>query len=317
MQSEPTPKAKGDTDNRSMLMSGAQDHSRSIEAGKDSTLAGIGIVIIGWLAFACMDAGSKILAASYPIVQILWIRYLLFVAVAMLLMRRKRRPLKTKRPWLQFARGLLLAIEIGIVVYAFRQMELADVHALLAVTPLIVTALSVPMLGEHVGFRRWSAIGMAFIGMLIILRPGLGTLQPVSFLVLLAAVMFALYLVLTRLASRADPPEMSLLSIAVTGFAGLSIIVPFHWRMPESSSDLALFVLVAALGAFAHYCLVKALQLAEASVLQPYNYTVLLGAIVFGYAIFDDLPDLPTITGAAIIVASGLYVFVRERKLRG
>ncbi len=297
-------------------MTGALNHSQTVHAGKDSTLAGIGIVIVGWLAFACMDAGSKILATSYPIVQILWIRYLLFVGAAMVLFRRKRLRLHSKRPWLQITRGLLLTIEIGIVVYAFRHMELADVHALLAITPLIVTALSVPILGEHVGFRRWSAVGIAFIGMLIILRPGVNTLQPVTFLILLAAVMFGLYLVLTRLVSRTDPPEISLFSIAITGFLGLSVIVPFHWRTPENAIDLWLFLLVATLGAFAHYCLVKALQLAEASVLQPYNYTVLLGATAMGYIVFNDLPDLPTIIGAAIIVASGLYVFLRERKLR-
>lgn len=300
-----------------MLMSHAMDHSREVDAGKDSTLAGIGIVVIGWLAFACMDAGSKILAASYPIVQILWIRYLLFVVAAFWLMRRKGLHLSSNRPWLQLSRGLLLVIEIGMIVYAFTKMELADVHAIIAITPLIVTALSVPLLGERVGIRRWSAVGVAFIGMLIILRPGVGTLQPVTFLVLLASAMFALYLVLTRLASRSDPPEISLLAIAITGFVGLSALVPFYWRTPESWGDVGLFALVAALGAGAHYCLVKALQLAEASVLQPYNYTVLIGAIVVGYVIFDDLPDVPTTIGAAIIVSSGIYVFTRERKLRG
>jgi drug/metabolite transporter (DMT)-like permease len=297
-------------------MSRAADHSPGIDTGKDTTLAGIGIVVIGWMAFACMDAGSKILAASYPIVQILWIRYLLFVAAAFWLIRRKGLHLSTNRPWLQLSRGLLLVTEIGMIVYAFTMMELADVHAIVAITPLIVTALSVPLLGERVGVRRWSAVGVAFIGMLIILRPGTGALQPVTLLVLLASAMFALYLVLTRLASRSDPPEISLLAIAITGFVVLSTLIPFYWRMPATWSDVGLFALVAALGAGAHYCLIKALQLAEASVLQPYNYTVLIGAILVGYLVFDDLPDLPTTIGAGIIVVSGIYVFARERKLR-
>jgi drug/metabolite transporter (DMT)-like permease len=289
---------------------------RSSEPTTDRTLLGIGIVVLGWLAFACMDAGSKILASTYPIVQILWVRYLLFVLVAYGLMTRKTLPIRTSRPALHVLRGLLLVTEIAMVVYAFSKMQLADVHAILAITPLIVTALSVPLLGEQVGIRRWSAVGVAFIGMLIILRPGFGVLQPITFLVLLAALMFALYLVLTRMTSRTDPPEVSLFWIAITGFAGLSALVPFYWRMPETLSDVALFALVAALGVTAHFCLIKALQLAEASVLQPYNYTVLLGAIVVGYIVFDDLPDLPTTIGASIIVASGVYVFARERKLR-
>ena len=292
------------------------DRTQPEEVTQDRTLLGIGIVIFGWLAFACMDAGSKILASSYPIVQILWVRYLLFIAVAYWLLKRKGMHLRSGRPLLQLARGLLLVIEIGFVVYAFSKMELADVHAILAITPLLVTALSVPMLGEKVGVRRWSAVGVAFVGMLIILRPGLGVLQPITLLVLLSALMFAIYLVLTRMVSRSDPPEVSLFSIAIIGFMGLSAVVPFYWRMPTNALDSGLFVLVAILGITAHFCLIKALQLAEASVLQPYNYTVLVGAIVMGYAVFDDLPDLPTTVGALIIVTSSFYVFARERKLR-
>lgn len=294
----------------------AIDRTQPPGTTQDSTQLGIGIVIIGWLAFACMDAGSKTLASSYPIVQILWVRYLLFVTVAYWLLKRKGMRMHSGRPLLQLTRGLLLVIEIGLVVYAFSKMELADVHAILAITPLLVTALSVPLLGERVGVRRWSAVGVAFVGMLVILRPGLGVLQPITLLVLLSAFMFAIYLVLTRLISRTDPPEVSLFSIAITGFIGLSAVVPFYWRMPANAMDSGLFALVAVLGITAHFCLIKALQLAEASVLQPYNYTVLVGAIVMGYAVFDDLPDLPTTAGALIIVASGFYVFAREQRLR-
>ena len=291
------------------------DHTHPLETEQDRTLVGIGIVILGWLALACMDAGSKILASSYPIVQILWIRYLLFITVASWLVRRRRR-MFSRRPWLQLSRGLLLVIEIGLVVYAFSKMELADVHAILAITPLLVTALSVPLLGEKVGMRRWSAIGVAFIAMMIILRPGLGVLEPITLLVLLSASMFALYLVLTRLAGRADPPEVSMFWMAVTGFIALSGIIPFYWQMPGSAGDWGLFGLVAVLGISGHFCLIKALQLAEASVLQPYSYTILVGAIVVGYVVFGDLPDLPTTIGATLIVASGLYVFARERQQR-
>lgn len=216
-------------------------------------------------------------------------------------------------PWLQLSRGLLLVIEIALVVYAFSKMELADVHAILAITPLIVTALSVPLLGERVGPRRWSAVGIAFIGMLIILRPGIGILQPAALLALLSALLFALYLVLTRLVSQTDSLEVSLFWIAITGLVGLSVIVPFFWRMPTAAVDWGLFAFVAVVGGAAHFCLIKALQLAEASVLQPYGYTILIGAIAIGYIVFGDLPDLPTTVGAIIIVASGLYVFARER----
>ena len=124
-------------------MSGVTDQMRQAESGQDRTLQGIGIVVLSWLMLACMDAGSKILASSYPVVQILWIRYLLLIVVACWLLRREGKRMRSNRPWLQLSRGLLLVIEIDLVIYAFSKMELADVHAILAITPLMVTALSV------------------------------------------------------------------------------------------------------------------------------------------------------------------------------
>ncbi len=263
-----------------------------------------------------MDAGSKVLAASYPIVQILWIRYLLLFAVAYWLLRQRGKPVLSGRPWLQLTRGLLLLTEIGLIVYALKTMELADVHAILAIAPLIVTALSALFLGEKVGVHRWSAVAIAFVGMLLVLRPGSGVVQPVAFVVILAALLFALYLVLTRVVGRTDPPDVSLFWIAVTGLLVLSAAVPFFWQAPTSLADWSLFFLVAALGAAAHFCLIKALQLAEASVLQPYSYSILIGAIIVGYLVFGHLPELPTAIGAAIIAGSGLYVFCREQRQR-
>ena len=274
---------------------------------------GIGIAIVGWLILACMDAGSKILTANYPVVQILWFRYLMLILVAYWLMKRLGMRVNFHRPWLQLSRGLLLVAQTGLLVYAFSQMALADVHAVLSITPLLVTALSVPLLGENVGVRRWSAVGIAFIGVLVILRPGFGVVQPMTFLVLLSALIGAIYLVLTRLVGRTDPAEVSLFWLAITGLVVLSAIVPFFWRVPTNAADWGLLFLVAVLGIIGHFCLIKGFQLAEASVLQPYIYTGLIGAILVGYVVFGDLPDFPTMIGALIIVTSGLYVFARER----
>lgn len=293
------------------------DQARLSETAQNRNPLGIGIAIFGWLTLACMDAGSKILTASYPVVQILWFRYLLLIVVAYWMMKRLGKSVDLRRPWLQLSRGLLLVIQMGLLVYAFGQMALADVHAVLSITPLLVTALSVPLLGENVGVRRWCAVGIAFIGVLVILRPGLGVLQPIMFLVLLAALIGAIYLVLTRLVGRTDSPEVSLFWLAVTGLFALSAIVPFFWRVPTNASDWGLLFLVAVLGIIGHFCLIKAFQIAEASVLQPYIYTGLIGAILVGYVVFGDLPDLPTFVGALIIVGSGLYVFDRERQQRG
>ena len=290
------------------------DHARLPDTAQNKNPLGIGVAIVGWLMLACMNAGSKILVTEYPVLQILWFRYLLLLIVACWLMKRVKKSVDFRPSWLQVSRGLLLVAEMGLVVYAFSLMALADVQAILAISPILVTALSVPLLGEKVGLRRWIAVGVAFVGMLVIVRPGIGILHPIMLLVLLAAFMWALYLILTRLAGRTDSSELSLFWLAVTGFAVLSAIVPFFWHLPTNASDWMLLFLVSVLGIIGHFCLIKAFQIAEASVLQPYIYTELIGAIVVGYIVFTDLPDLPTIIGALIIVTSGLYVFARERK---
>jgi drug/metabolite transporter (DMT)-like permease len=280
-----------------------------------SASRGIGCILVAWLLFACMDAGSKQLAESYPIVQILWLRFASLLAIAAWLARRRggNMALRTRHFWLQAARSLLLVIEIGLFILTISRMPLADAHAILAVTPLLVTALSVPLLRERVGIRRWSAIGVAFVGMLIILRPGLGAIHPMAPLALLCALMFALYQILTRIVSRGDSPMTTLFYTAAIGTVGLSLIGPFYWTTPDGRG-WALFALVACLGAGGHFLLIKALQLAPASVLQPFSYTTLIWATLVGFVVFGNLPDFPTVLGAAIIAASGIYSFARERR---
>jgi drug/metabolite transporter (DMT)-like permease len=282
--------------------------------------AGRGILcaLAAWLLFAGMDACSKQLAESYSIVQILWVRFVSLVLIAAWLARRQggNAALRTRRFWLQSARSLLLVVEIGLFILTITVLPLAEAHAILAVTPLLVTALSVPLLGERVGIRRWSAIGVAFVGMLIILRPGFGALHPMALVALLCALMFALYQILTRIVSRDDPPMTTLFYTALVGVIGLSLIGPFYWTAPDPFG-WALFGLVALLGASGHFLLIKALQLAPASVLQPYSYTMLIWATVVGFVVFGNLPDLATVTGAAVIAASGIYAFARERIRHG
>jgi drug/metabolite transporter (DMT)-like permease len=279
---------------------------------------GILCALAAWLLFAGMDAGSKQLAESYSIVQILWLRYIALIVIAAWLARRRggNAALRTRRFWLQSARSLLLVVEIGLFILTITVLPLAEAHAIIAVTPLLVTALSVPLLGERVGIRRWSAIGVAFIGMLIILRPGFGVVHPLALVALLCALLFALYQILTRIVSRDDPPMTTLFYTALVGAIGLSLIGPFYWTTPDAVG-WALFGFVALLGASGHFLLIKALQLAPASVLQPYSYTLLIWATVVGFAAFGNLPDLATVLGAAVIAASGLYTFARERLRHG
>ncbi|MGH6898168.1 MAG: DMT family transporter, partial [Geminicoccaceae bacterium] len=273
-----------------------------------SVSGGIACALAAWLLFAGMDAGSKLLAERYSIIQILWVRFVSLVVIAAWLARQwgGSDALRTRHFWLQSLRSMLLVVEIGLFILTITVLPLANAHAILAATPLIVTALSVPLLGEHVGIRRWSAIAVAFAGVLIILRPGLGVVHPIALLALLCSLMFALYQILTRIVSRTDPPLTTLFYTALVGVGGLTLIVPFHWTTPDVAG-WALFGLVAALGASGHYLLIKALQLAPASVLQPFSYTILVWATLVGFLVFGNLPDRLTVVGALVIASSGVY----------
>jgi drug/metabolite transporter (DMT)-like permease len=276
---------------------------------------GILLCVATMLVFASQDGLTKHLTTVIAVPQILLVRYLFFVALALWLTRRSGvvPALRSKRPWLQILRSLVLVTEIAIFAMAVRFLPLADTHAVVASTPLIVTVLSVPMLGETVGLRRWIAVGAGFAGMLIILRPGYTVFQPASSLALIAAVMFAVYIVLTRMVSRYDGSETTVLYTALAGAAVMIVIGPFYWTPPDAATWMLLLA-IACTGAGGHFLFIKALEAAPASVLQPFNYTVLVWATVIGYLFFDDLPDEATVLGALVIVASGLYTFYRERK---
>jgi drug/metabolite transporter (DMT)-like permease len=280
---------------------------------------GILLVLCAWFLFACMDAGSKKLAQDYAIIQILWIRYLFLFAVAWWFAHRQQGVLTvpwTRHPWLQTLRSLILTTEIGLFILAITVLPLASAHAILAITPLIVTALSVPLLGERVGIRRWSAVAVAFVGVLVILRPGLGVMHPMALVALLCAFMFAAYQLLTRIVSRDDSAAVTLFYTAFIGVLALTLMGPFFWTWPDAGGWL-LFLLVAILGASGHFMLIKALQLAPAVSLQPFSYTILIWATLVGFVVFGSLPDLWTFVGAGIIAASGLYSFARERRRAG
>lgn len=282
----------------------------------DPARAGILLVIAASFCFASMDAMSKILAQDHAILQILWFRYIVFTAFALAIARRRgvRRTLISQRPWLQAFRALLLVVENAVFVLAFRYLPLADVHALGASAPLMVVALSVVLLGETVGIRRWSAVLVGFVGVLIIIRPGLQEIEWPLLIPLVGALMWALYQILVRLCSRTDDSDTTLLWSALVGLAATSVTGPFVWVPPDREAWVLLVVLAVA-GSIAHYALIKGLQLAEASAVQPYTYTLLVFAAFWGLAVFGDIPDAWTILGATIIVGSGLYTWYRERQL--
>jgi drug/metabolite transporter (DMT)-like permease len=286
--------------------------------GQNRTTLAIGLVLAAMLGFAVMDGLTKLVSAKVPIPQIMFVRNVVFsvAAITLLMWRRPgvrlRVLARSTRPLLQLARAALLIIESAMFMLAFSLMPLADVHAINAATPLLVVALSVPLLGETVGWRRWAAVLAGFVGVLLIIRPGYIPLTWPVLLVLVASSMWGLYQILVRIAARSDSTDTTSLWTALVGLGMTSAAAPFVWTWPDAAS-WGLMACIAVLGTFGHMALISALGLTEPSRLQPFTYGLFLWAIVVGFVMFGDMPDRWTLAGAAIIIASGLYAWHRER----
>jgi drug/metabolite transporter (DMT)-like permease len=284
----------------------------------DPKTKGILICLCGMACFGWMDALSKTLSIQLAPVQILWVRYALSVPLVLLMAvpGGLRTTLRSARPKLQITRAIFIAAEMTFVVIGYQTMPLADAHAIFALTPLLVTALSVPLLGEQVGLRRWIAVGAGLVGVLIIIRPGFATVTPGMLIMLGCALMYAFYQIMTRIAGRHDAAATSMVWQTVGGTLALSTVGPFFWTDPTPDQWLLLGML-AALGVIGHFGLVLALQFAPAVVVQPFTYTMLIWASLSGWIVFGDVPSLFVVAGAAVIVASGLYAAWRERLRTG
>jgi drug/metabolite transporter (DMT)-like permease len=272
--------------------------------------------MLAMLCFAGMDAISKFLVADYAVGQIMWIRCVMIFFFTWFIVRRRglSGALRTNQPWLQIMRSLILVIESAIFVLAFRYLPLADTHAIAATSPLIVTALGVLFLGERAGPARWLAVAAGFAGVLLIIQPGLRALDWPVLLPLIGAALWASYQILTRLAARHDSPDTSLIWAALVPLIATTFVGPLGWQWPTSMAWV-LMALISAIGAVGNYALIKALDYAEASAVQPYSYTLLVWAAVLGVLVFGDVPDAWTLLGAAIVVASGVYTWHHDRRM--
>lgn len=286
----------------------------AIPAPPTRTGLGIGLTLGAMFMFAAMDAISKVLAGALAIPQILWVRYLLFTVLALVMLRHLGigNVLRSRRPGQQLVRALVAVVESGVFVLAFTYLPLADVHAIAAASPLIVIALSVPLLGEKVGPRRWLAVSAGFLGVLAIVRPGFADVGPGHLVALAGAFLWGLYQILVRRVSAFDGSNTTWLWTALVGLAATSLVGPFLWVWPDARG-WGLLIAIALLGSGAHLALIKGLSLAEAGALQPYGYTLLVWAAVIGWLAFGDVPDRWTFAGAGIILASGIYAWHRER----
>jgi drug/metabolite transporter (DMT)-like permease len=265
---------------------------------------------VAMLVFATQDALSRHLAAQSNAVTVNWIRFAFFAFVVLTVASRRERGirglLRTPTPGLHVARGVALVLQLCIFVFAFTVLGLAEAHAVFAVYPLIVVALSAVLLKERVSFWRWLAVAIGFCGVVVLLRPGMDVLRIEAVAVLCGAGMFALYSIWTRQAAKDDSPATSLAYVGLTGFAALTLVTPFFWK-PLSGLDWVWMALLCVLGVIAHGLLIKVYDLVEANVVQPLAYLQLVFATAYGVILFDERPDIWTWAGAAILVATGLW----------
>ncbi len=276
---------------------------------------GIAWMLVTMGLFVSMDGLAKWLTQSYPVPQVIWARYAFhFLLLALFLNRRLVVTLRSRRLKLQIGRSLLLVGTTTLFFFGISQVQLATASSLMFVAPLIVTLLSVPLLGERVGPRRLASVAVGFLGALVILRPGAELFQPAALLPLAAACAYAFYQITTRMLSAVDAPLTTLAYTALVGALLSSLAVPFFWEAPDLLG-WAVMLAMGGFGALSQFGLIKAFQAAPASVVSPFGYVSILWATFYGWLLFDDLPSLWTLVGAAVVVASGLYIWHREHRL--
>ncbi|KIN78550.1 DMT family transporter [Sulfitobacter mediterraneus] len=278
---------------------------------------GIALMVATTFVFAVQDGLSQHLAGEYNVLMVVMIRYWFFAAFVIAIARRNpggmRAAARTRQPLLQTLRGVLLAAEICVMVEAFTILGLVESHAVFTCYPLLVAALSGPVLGERVGWRRWAAIGVGFIGVLIILQPGMSVFDPAAVIPLLSATMFAVYGLLTRYVARRDSTATSFFWTGVTGAIAMTFAGVWFWE-PMAATDWMFMGCLCVTGVTGHWLLIRCYEVAEASAVQPFAYLQLVFAALIGISFFGETIRSNVAIGVGLIVAAGLFTFWRERQ---
>jgi drug/metabolite transporter (DMT)-like permease len=290
---------------------------RGIVQEQKRTQAGI-LFLLGAIGFiTVVDSAAKYMTAELPPLELVW-GYFLGIFICLVGLAASKggalpRLLTTRRPMLHMGRTGLLVLSISLLFVALKYMSLADATAISFTSPLFITLLAIPILGERVDRARWLAVFAGLGGVLVIVRPGSGLASWISLLPLLGAVAFAGFQIVTRLLASTENTFATLFYTGAGGLAWSTLSLPFIWVTPEPLYWLA-FLLQGALGVGAHLCMIKAFELAEASLLAPFNYSKIIWAAGAGYLVFDDRPSLNTLAGATIIALAGLFVLLHERR---
>ena len=282
---------------------------------QNNVLLGIGLMVVTTFMFSTMDGVSRYLAENNNVFTLVTMRYW-FIAIVMaitcLFVKDSfQKILYTKQPFTQFSRGLILSLNNCLVVYTFTLLGLVETHAIISCYPLIVAGLSVPFLGEKFGWRRWTAIFIGFVGVIIILRPTTNVISEGAIYALVGAIMFAVYLILTRYVSRLDKAITSFFWAGIGGSVTMTIISFFIWE-DILKEDFLWLLIMCVLSASSHFMMVKTLQVAEASVIQPFSYLQLVFGSIIGVTIFSESIDLMIVVGVTIVIGAGLFTAWRE-----
>jgi len=280
-----------------------------------NNLKGIWLMAAGFAAFSVADVVAKVLTENFHPFQITWSRQLgIGFALVIILIMNGSAIFNSAVPKLQIVRGLFAAVSATCFIFAIRYVPLADVVAVTFVTPFLVTALGALVLKEKVGPRRWIAVSLGFLGTLVIIRPGFGVFHPAIFLTLVAALAFASRQIISRPIGKIDPTLTTLAYTATTALCVLSVPVVFVWVTPTLTQHLVLFIVLAIFSGAGEFLIIRALEVAEAVVVTPMHYTLIVYSTILGYLVFSELPDFWTFTGTGIVIGSGLYILYNERR---
>ena len=283
---------------------------------ENQVLTGIGLAVLAGFLFVTSDTVVKVVREDLPVAMVVWGRFIMHLLLMFILFPgRKIIPLlKVNNPKLIIGRGLLLLTCTCLFFTAIGYIGLAEANSIMFISPFFVVALSIPLLGEKVGIRRWSAVLVGFIGILIVLRPGFQEIHWAYLLIIGCAFFFALFTIITRTLSFTETATSMWFYTALVGTIGSSSVVWFYWETPTPFQWLLLLV-IGAIGGGSHYIVIKAYNRAAASLLAPFQYVQILWATIYGLLVFNNFPDSWTLLGTIIIIASGLYVWMRERQL--
>jgi drug/metabolite transporter (DMT)-like permease len=280
-----------------------------------SRLIGIALMCAALICFSCLDATAKWVNRSVDPMVTVWARYVSAALLTLIVINPRTKPgaLRTRRLPLQLIRSFLLFASTICNFFALQYLQLVETQSIIFATPLLVALLAGPLLGERIGWQRLTAIGIGFAGVLVITRPGLGTMHPAALLSLAGAVSYAFYNIVTRMLASSDSSATTTLYSSVAGIVLMTPLLPWIWTTPSSPLTWVLLMTTGLYGALGHWFLVLAHARAPAAILAPFIYSQIIWMLALGYILFGDWPDPWTFVGAGIVIASGLYLLYRER----